>query len=204
MSSDGTISTRDASRISPLPQAQDISQELLYATCRENACLRQEVRDFEKEVQLGQQSLSDRAQEYTRLVSDLWHSQKAVVDLQASANNMHCQLRQQAAMMASIKGQNAEILESKEHEVQKRIQAEEQLDVERHLNAQFLDLIEAFKFMDREDPGDLIGDKLDFGGVLASHSTIARHVERMKQDNAANDKVLEGYKGLHQHLYYIL
>ena len=33
---------------------------------------------------------------------------------------------------------------------------------------------------------------------------IARHVEKMKQDNAARDRVLEEYKGLHQHLYDML
>jgi muconolactone delta-isomerase len=212
MSSDGTISTRDGSRISSLPQAQAISSilndpighELIRATCCENACLRQEIKDLEKQVQLWQQSLSEKAQENTQLVSDLRHSQKATVDSQARANNMYFQLRQQAVMMTNVKEQNAETFRSKERELQKRIQVEEQLDVERHLNAHFVDFVDAFNFMDREDLGNLIDDKIDFDGVLASHPTIVRHVEKMKQENAAKDTVLEEYKGLHQHLYDML
>lgn len=64
----------------------------------------------------------------------------------------------------------------------------------------FVEMVEAF----RDDLGKLIGDKVDFDGVLASHPTIARHVEKMKQEDAAKDKVLEEYKGLHQHLYDML
>lgn len=63
------------------------------------------------------------------------HSQKTAVDLQASANNMHFQLRQQAVMMASVKEKNAETFRLKEREIQKRIQVKEELDVERHLQA---------------------------------------------------------------------
>jgi len=201
MSSDGTISTRD---IYPLPQAQDISHELIHATCRENAHLRQKIMDLEKEVQLWQQSLSEKAQENTQLVSDLRSSQKAAVDLEASANNMHSQLRQQAAMMNSVKEQNAETFGLKERELQKCRQVEEQLGVERRRNAQFGEFFEALNFMNREDFVNLISGKVDFDGVLASRPMIARHVEKMKQDNAAKDEVLEEYKGLHQHLYDML
>jgi DNA repair exonuclease SbcCD ATPase subunit len=196
MSSDGTIST--------LPQAQDISHELIHATCRENAHLRQKIRDLEKEVQLWQQSLSEKAQETTQLVSDLRHSQKAAMDLQASADNMRSQLRQQAAMMTSVKEQNAATFRVKERELQKCNQVEEQLEVERRRNAQLVEFFEALNLMNREDLGNLIGDEVDFDGVLASCPTIARHVEKMKQENVAKDEVLEEYKGLHQHLYDML
>jgi hypothetical protein len=135
MSSGGTISPRDAFGICPLPQAQSSSHELIHTTCRENACLRQKIMDLEKAVQFWQQSLSEKAQENTQLVSDLRHSQKTAVDLQASANNMHLQLRQQAVMMASVKEKNAETFRLKEREIQKRIQVKEELDVERHLQA---------------------------------------------------------------------
>lgn len=199
MSSDGTISTRN---IYPLPQAQDISHELIHATYRENARLQQKIIDLEKEVQLRQQSGSEKAQEYTQLVSDLWNSQKAAVDLEASANNMQSQLRQQAAMMNSVKEQNAETFGLKERELQKCRQVEKQLEVEWRRNAQFGKFFEALNFKNRED--FLISGKVDFDGVLASHPMIARLVEKMKQDNAAKDEVLEEYKGLHQHLFDML
>jgi small-conductance mechanosensitive channel len=196
MSSDGTMGT--------LPQAQDISHELIHATCRENAHLRQKIMDLEKEVQLRQQLLSEKAQDNTQLVSDLRHSQKAAMDLQASADNMRSQLRQQAAMMTSVKEQNAATFRLKERELQKCNQVEEQLEVEQRRNAQSVKFFQALNLMNREDLGDLIGDEVDFDGVLASCPTIARHVEKMKQENIAKDEVLEEYKGLHQHLYDML
>ncbi len=58
--------------------------------------------------------------------------------------------------------------------------------------------------MDGEDLANLIGDKIDFDSVLANHPRIARHVEKTKQENVAKDKVLEEYKGLHQHLFNML
>lgn len=58
--------------------------------------------------------------------------------------------------------------------------------------------------MDGKDLGNLVGDKIDFDSVLANHPTIARHVEKTKQENVAKDKVLEEYKGLHQHLFNML
>lgn len=91
--------------------------------------------DLEKAVQFWQHSLSEKAQKNTQLVSDPWHSQKTAVGLQASVNNMHFQLRQQAVMMASVKEKNAETFRLKEREIQKRIQGKEGLDVERHLQA---------------------------------------------------------------------
>lgn len=119
----------------PTAQAQSSSHELIHATCRENACLRQNVVDLEKAVQFWQQSLSEKALESTQLVSGLRHSQKTAVDLQASANSMHFQLRQQAVMMASVKEKTAKTFRLKEQEIQKRIQVKEELDVERHLEA---------------------------------------------------------------------
>ncbi len=117
--------------------------------------------DFEKEVQLRQQSLSEKARENTQLVSDLRSSQKAAVDLESSANNMHSQLRQQAAMMTSFKKQNAEIFETEERDLQKRRQVEEQLETERRQNATFGEFFEALHIKTREDIVNLISGKID-------------------------------------------
>jgi len=129
--------------------------------------------DLEKQVQLCQQSLSEKAQANTQLISDLRHSQKATVDSRVSVNNMHFQLRQQAIVMTNVNEQNAKTVRLNERELQKRIQVEEQLDVERHLNAQLVDFVQAFNFMDREDFENLIDDKVDFDGIVASRPTIA-------------------------------
>lgn len=122
------------------------------------------------------------------------------MNLQASVNNMHIQLRQQAAIMTSVQKQTVETLSLKEREQQKRRQVKAQLEIERYRNAQLVEFVKVLDFMDREDLENLIGDKVDFDGVLAGHPTIARRMEKMKQENAAKDKVLEEYKGTHQHL----
>jgi len=177
-----------------------IGPEMIHAICRENAHLRQNIEDLKNEVQLWQQALFDKAQENTQLASDLLHSQKEAVDSQASVNDMHFQLRQQAIMMTSLQEQTAETIRLKERELQKRRQVKEQLEIVRHLNAQLMEFVEVLNSMDREDLGNLIDDKVDFDGILASHPTIARHVEKTKQENTAKDEILKEYKGTHQHL----
>jgi len=104
MSSDSTISTRDLPHVYPLPHAQEFSNilnnpvghEIVHATCRENAYLRQKALDLEEEIQLWKQSLSENAHHLRRA------HQKAT-DMEASANNMHIQLRQQTAIEINIK-----------------------------------------------------------------------------------------------------
>jgi hypothetical protein len=78
------MSTHDASRI----QAQEIRSilnhqvvhELIHATCRENAYVRQKVMDLDEAI-----TIRKGATKFT----DLKHSRKAAADLQTSINNMH-------------------------------------------------------------------------------------------------------------------
>lgn len=88
-------------------------------------------------------------------------------------------------MMTSVKEQNAEIFGMKERDLQKCGQAE------LRQNGKFL---EALNFKNREDILNLISGKVDLDGGLASRPLRARHVERMKQDNAGKEKVLENTK----------
>lgn len=122
------------------------------------------------------------------------------MDLQASINNLDFQLQQQAAMMISIKKQTVETSILKKRELKKCRRVKKQLQIVRQPNAQSIQFFEVLNSMDRGDLENVIGDNVDFDDILASHPTIARHVEQKKQENAAKAKVLEEYKGTHQHL----
>lgn len=50
--------------------------------------------------------------------------------------------------------------------------------------------------MKREDLEDLLGHKVDFDGVLASHPEVARQMELWKRDSDAKDEILEKCKTL--------
>jgi len=122
------------------------------------------------------------------------------MDLQASINNLDFQLQQQATMMINIKKQIVETSILKKRELKKCRRVKKQLQIVRQPNAQSIQFFEVLNSMDRGDLENVIDDNVDFDDILASHSTIARHVEQKKQENAAKAKVLEEYKGTHQHL----
>ncbi len=74
-----------------------------------------------------------------------------------------------------------------EGELQKLIQVNKQLEIERHRNVLVLKFIVTLKFMNLGDLGHLIGGENDFDGVLTSHPTTAQHVVKMEQENGAKD-----------------
>lgn len=144
--------------------------------------------------------MAEKVQENTQLVSKLRRSQKAVMDLQASINNMDIQVQQQAAMAISIKKQTVETSILKERGLRNRRRVKKELEIMRQRNAQSLQFAEVLNFTDRRDLEDYIGDNAQFDEILAGHPTIARHMEHKNQENAAKAKVLEKYKGTHQQL----
>jgi len=104
----------------------------------------------------------------------------AATRLRAYINDMQSHLQQQGAMMTSVKKQTAETFRLKEGELQKLIQANEELDIERHRNVRVLKFIVALKFMNGGDLGNLIDGENDFDGVLVIHPTTAQYVEKME------------------------
>ena len=153
---------------------------------------------LKKKVQLSQQSLSEIAHEKTQMSSALEHSQKATADMRAFAKNLHFQLRQQAATVASGKEECAEAIRIKKREVRKLMLAREQLEVEHHQQAQFVQFVGALNFMKREDFDDLLGHRVDLDDVLANYPVMAHKVEAIERDNAAKDEVLEEIKETHE------
>ncbi len=208
MSSAGTISTGDTSRISSCLQAQDINSILkdpngrgpIDVTYNEISRQLQRAMDLEYELQLWKQSLSGKVEENDGLNLKLRESDLEAMRLRACINDMRFHLQQQDAMMTSVKKQTAETFRLKEGELQKLIQANLQLEIERHRNVRVLKFIVALKLMNPGDLGHLIGGENDFDGVLASHPTTAQYVEKMEQENVAKDKILEEYNGVHQQL----
>lgn len=123
--------------------------------------------------------------------SNLQQSRKVVQDLQASNDNMRFQGRQQAALMNRVRHEFAET-------IQNRALVKEQLEAERHLNAQLMAFIEALSFLEGQELKTLVDHKVDFDVVLASHPTIARRVTKVKQAHVAKKEALERFQGMHQ------
>ncbi len=86
-------------------------------------------------------------------------------------------------MITSVREQNAEGTRNTQC-----TRTERQIRVERRRNARSF---EALNFQNRAGCVSPISGKVEFDGVEACCPMIARHVEKMKQDDAARDKVLE-------------
>jgi len=142
------------------------------------------------------QSLSEKAHHNTQLHSNLQRAQQIATDIEASGTNIYFQLRQQTAMVITVREQPNETSKSMEAVIQKRKLVKEQLEAERHGNAQLVNFVGALNFMKREDLEDLLGHKVDFDGVLASHPEVARQMELWKRDSDAKDEILEKCKTL--------
>jgi len=89
-------------------------------------------------------------------------------------------------MITSVREQNAEGTRNTQC-----TRTERQIRVERRRNARFGKFFEALNFQNRAGCVSPISGKVEFDGVEACCPMIARHVEKMKQDDAARDKVLE-------------
>ncbi len=201
MSFDSPISTRDTPGVRPLAQAQvnnPNTQELLHATYCENIHLREMTVNLEKKVQLSQQSLSEIAHEKTQMSSALEHSQKTTAEMRAFAKNLHFQLRQQAATVASRKEECAEAIRIKKWEERKLMLEREQLKLEYHQRAQSLQFVGALNFMKREDFDNLLGHRVDLDDVLANYPAMAYKVGTIQRDNAAKVEDLEKVKETHE------
>jgi len=166
--------------------------EIIHLVCRENVYLRQEAQkipSLEEDIKFWKQSLSEKTQHLQR-------AQHKIINIEASANNMHFQLRQQTAMTVTIKEQNMEISKSLERAVQERTLVEEQLETERHEHAQLVNFIGALNFMRPEELENLLGHKVAFDGILASHPKVARQMETWERASAAKDEIVEKCKTL--------
>lgn len=185
MSSAATVSGQDLPRIYSLPLAQDpVPIELVRATCHENAFLRHEKSRLDEAIVLERDKSRQLEQElgwWRREWIDVMEENKKP---QAAANNIHIQLRQQAALMASIKGQNTDILRQCE-------EAEGALKAERDRNAQSVQIFSALSFLQEEELENLLGNRVDFHDVLANYPPIMDQVIEREKSFAEKQKLLE-------------
>ena len=148
----------------------------IITACHENTILKQELVSW-------QESYVDMHQQNKQLLADFAQSQRMMVDFQASANyyqtsadNLHFQIMQQAAMMTKL----SEESKRQAHKLKK-------LKGVCGENEQLVNFVAALGLMEQKQLDDLAGHQVDFDGVLISYPHIVKQVEDFRQDQRSKE-----------------